>query len=88
MENDFDISEFVDVRTQEAVRKNLTDRFVRKRKEAGFTQKELSLRTGVSYASIRRFETKGEISLTSLLMLADALDMLEDFDKLFSKKII
>ena len=88
MDNKFDISEFVNVRTQESVRKDLVDRFVKRRKEAGYTQNKLSHVSGVSYASIRRFETNGEISLTSLLKLADALDILNDFDELFKNSII
>jgi hypothetical protein len=42
----------------------------------------------VSYASLRRFETSGEISLSSLLKIAQALGALEDFNQLFKHKII
>ena len=45
--------------------------------------KDLSVKSGVSYASIRRFEEAGEISLTSLIKLANAIDCLNDFDALF-----
>ena len=88
MENKFDISMFVDVLTTEQALCNLVNRFVQRRKEMKITQRELSKRTMVSYASIRRFETTGEISLTSLLKLADALDYLEDFEKLFKRKTL
>ena len=88
MENKFDISMFVDVLTTEQALCNLVNRFVQRRKEMKITQRELSKRTMVSYASIRRFETTGEISLTSLLKLADALDYLEDFEKLFKRKAL
>jgi len=37
------------------------------RKEKGYTQQELSKRCGVSLASLKRFEQKGEISLHNLL---------------------
>ena len=88
MENKFDISMFVDVLTTEQALCNLVNRFVQRRKEMKITQRELSKRTMVSYASIRRFETTGEISLKSLLKLADALDYLEDFEKLFKRKTL
>jgi transcriptional regulator with XRE-family HTH domain len=53
------------------------------RKQAGFSQSELAKRSGVSLGSLKRFETTGRISLESLLMLADVLNRLDDFDALF-----
>lgn len=50
------------------------------RKQAGFSQSELAKRSGVSLGSLKRFETTGQISLESLLLLADVLNRLEDFD--------
>ena len=87
-DNIFDISKFVNVRTVEAVRTDLVNNFIKRRKEYGLTQKELSTRSGVSYASIRRFEETGEISFSSLLQLANAIEKLEDFDNVFNKAII
>lgn len=58
----------------------------KKRKAMHLTQKELSLRSGVAYASLRRFEETGNISLISLIRLARVLDSLGDFEQLFSKK--
>lgn len=58
----------------------------KKRKAMHWTQKELSLRSGVAYASLRRFEETGNISLISLIQLARVLDSLDDFEQLFSKK--
>lgn len=83
MENKFDISMFVDVLTTQQALCNLVNRFVKRRKEMKMTQKKLADKTGVSYASIRRFETCGEIALTSLIRLADALGYLDDFERLF-----
>ena len=51
----------------------------------GFTQEELALRSQVSYASIRKFERSGEISLKSLLCIADALGEETPFAELFRK---
>lgn len=42
--------------------------------------------SGVSYASIRRFETTGEISLSSLINIAIALDCTDEFDMLFQNR--
>jgi hypothetical protein len=42
----------------------------------------------VSYSSIRRFETTGEISLAALMRIAQTLGALSDFDLLFKHKII
>lgn len=86
--NNIDISDFVSVQTEQAVVTNLVVRFVKRRKEFGLTQKALSVRSGVSYGSIRIFESKGEISLHSLLKISDAIGLLEYFNKLFANPII
>lgn len=88
MKNKFDISTFVDVRTEQVVTKDLVDRFKMRRKESRFTQKELSQRSGVSYGSIRRFESTGDISLKSLLRISSAIGCLEDFDEIYNHTII
>lgn len=79
----YDISDFVDVLTEQQVITSLVERFKLRRKELGLTQREISKRSGVSYGSLRRFESTGEISLTSLLKLSNAIDCLEDFNELF-----
>lgn len=88
MENKFDISMFVDVLTQEQCLCNLVNRFISVRKKKKISQKKLEKLSGVSYGSIRRFESTGQISLHSLMRLAMALDYLSDFEKLFSEKPI
>lgn len=88
MNNLYDISDFVDVLTPEKTIYDLVLRFKTRRKEAGFSQRELAKHTGVSYASIRRFETTGEISFHSLILLADSLDLLNDFYKVFDTPIL
>lgn len=50
------------------------------------TQAGLSLRSGVSLGSLKRFEKTGEISLKSLIDIAVALGCLGDFEKLFQTK--
>ena len=46
----------------------------------------LATKAGISLASYRRFESSGEISLRSLVMLAFALDMTDEFETLFNRK--
>ncbi len=88
MENKFDISAFVNALTEEKVTKDLVDRVKERRKELKISQRELSTRTLVSYGSIRRFENSGQISLTSLIRIANALNCLSDFNLLFKTKQI
>lgn len=79
----WDLSEFVNYLTPQMATKHMVDRVIDKRKKMKYTQKELAKRSGVSYASVRRFETTGEISLHSLMMIAVVLDCLKDFEQLF-----
>ena len=47
------------------------------------TQEGLSLRSGVSLGTLKRFEKSGEISIKSLIDIANALGCLGDFEQLF-----
>ena len=58
-----------------------------RRKESGLSQKKLAKKSGVSFGSIKRFENKGDISLSSLIKIAISLECESDFKTLFSKKI-
>ena len=88
MEKKFDIGQFVNTLTEQSVVNGIVERAKKKRKQMKISQKELSSKSGVTYASIRRFETTGEISLTSLLKIAHALDALKDFENLFKGQAI
>lgn len=57
-------------------------RLLRKRKK--ITQNELAKKSGVSFASIKRFEQTGEISLQSLTKIAIALNVEEELETLFT----
>lgn len=57
----------------------------KKRISCNFTQQELAERSGVSLSSLKRFEQKAEISLTSLLKIAIALDETETILSLFTE---
>ena len=61
----------------------IAKRFIVIRKSKKVSQQRLSVLSGVSYASIRRFEKTGDISLASLVKLALALQLYDDLDNLF-----
>lgn len=68
------------------IAKDIAEREKAMRKRQRMTQAELSVRSGVSLASLKRFEQTGEISFVSLLKIASVLDVMEEFDQLFTKK--
>lgn len=88
MSKRFDIGDFVETLTIPSVSEGIVGRMRSRRKSLGIQQKALATRSGVSYASIRRFEQTGEISLQSLLKIAMALDCLKDFNELFKAPAI
>lgn len=57
-----------------------------RRLELNLTQEGLAARAGVKFATYRRFEQTGEISLKGLLQVGFALNVLSDFDGLFAQK--
>ena len=58
------------------------------RKQEKMSQKELSERSGVAYASIRKFESTGIISLESLLKICETLPRLTDFESILQQNDI
>ncbi len=72
--------------TPDSLMAGIANRVKKRRLEKEWTQKRLAAKAGVSMPSYRRFETTGEISLRSLVMLAFALDMTDDFESLFAGK--
>lgn len=54
-----------------------------KRLSFNLSRRTLSINTGVSEASIKRFETTGEVGFHSLLKVAYALKCMEEFEHLF-----
>ena len=79
-----DISTFVDVDTVSSIEEKLVDRFKKRLRELKVSQRALAKQSDVSYASIRRFVSTGEISLTSLIKPAIAMDCTAEFASLFS----
>ena len=61
----------------------ISQRFKTIRKNRKVSQQRLSELSGVSYASIRRFEKTGDISFASLVKLALVLQLYDDLDNLF-----
>lgn len=70
--------------TPTEINKALAERVKRIRKRKGMSRKLLSDRSNVSYASLRRFEETGEISLSSLTKLAVELGLADEIRNLFS----
>ena len=52
------------------------------REQENMSQMELSERSGVAYASIRKFESTGIITLEPLLKICEALMRLTDFESI------
>lgn len=73
-------------KTPDSLMSGIAQHVKQRRLEKGWTQKMLASKAGVSLASYRRFELSGEISLRSLVMLAFALEMTDEFETLFSSK--
>ena len=69
--------------TPEQVSRTLATRIKELRLARGWKQITLAQRSGVSLASLRRFEESGRVSLQNLLDLAFALNRLGEFDALF-----
>jgi len=73
-------------KTPDLLMSGIAERVKQRRLEKDWTQKMLAAKAGVSLASYRRFESSGEISLRSLVMLAFALDMTDEFKTLFNNR--
>ena len=71
--------------TPEEINLKIADRLKNIRKRRRISQKKLSEISGVSYGSIKRFETTGQISLLSLTRIATALDVVNEFREIFSQ---
>ena len=70
--------------TPEEINLALAQRLSRIRKRRKLSQQELSEKSNVSYGSIKRFETSGQISLISLTKLCVALDCVDEMRNLFT----
>ena len=73
-------------KTPNLIMSGIAQRVKQRRLEKGWTQKMLAAKAGLSLPSYRRFESSGEISVRSLVMLTITLDMTDEFETLFSSK--
>lgn len=71
--------------TIEEILEKLAKRVSRVRKRKKISQEQLSVMSGVSFGSIKRFERTGQISLYSLTRIAIALDCVYEIKKLFTE---
>jgi len=79
------INKLLEHRTAFEVKQDIRNRFRLRRKEHRLSQAALAEKADVSLGSLKRFESSGEISLTSLIKLAFALGYEKDFDELFAQ---
>ena len=70
--------------TAEELDQKLAQRVRNIRKRRSISQEKLASMSGVSYGSIKRFETSGQISLISFTKIAMALDIADDIRNLFT----
>ena len=70
--------------TAEELDQKLAQRVRNIRKRRSISQEKLASMSGVSYGSIKRFETTGMISLLSLTKIAMALDMADELRDIFT----
>ena len=70
--------------TSEEINKEIAGRVKNIRKRRKISQEELSKLSGVSFGSVKRFETSGNISLISLTKIAIALNIVDDLKNIFS----
>ena len=79
-------SSFLNQKTPHEIAKNLAEEIKEHRKKLNISQEVLAQKSGVSLGSIKRFETKYEISLQSFIKITIALALDNDLEKLFSHK--
>lgn len=70
--------------TAEEIDLALAKRVRKIRKRRGMSQEDLSNQCGVSYGSLKRFETTGMISLLSLTKIAMGLDCVNELKEMFT----
>ena len=69
--------------TAEELDLKLAQRIRNIRKRRSISQEKLASMSGVSYGSVKRFESTGQISLLSLTKVAMALDIADELRSLF-----
>ena len=72
--------------TPNSVAQRVASQAKQRRVAMQLTQVELAKKAGLPLASYRRFEQKGQITLSGLLQIAFALDCMNDFNALFASQ--
>ena len=73
-------------KTPNDIVKELVKKIKQHRKKLKISQAQLASKSGVSLGSIKRFESKYEISLTSFIKILIALNLERDLENLFTQK--
>lgn len=77
---------FFNPKTPNDIAKELVEKIKQHRKKLKISQAQLSIKSGVSLGSIKRFESKYEISLNSFIKIIIALNLEQDLENLFTQK--
>ena len=73
-------------KTPNDIAKELVEKIKQHRKKLKISQAQLASKSGVSLGSIKRFESKYEISLNSFIKILIALNLERDLENLFTQK--
>lgn len=73
-------------KTPNDIAKELVEKIKQHRKKLKISQVQLAAKSGVSLGSIKRFESKYEISLNSFIKILIALNLEQDLENLFTQK--
>ena len=73
-------------KTPNEIAKELVEKIKQQRKRLKISQIQLASKSGVSLGSIKRFESKYEISLNSFIKILIALNLEQDLENIFTQK--
>ncbi len=73
--------------TPSDVTKRLAERMKSIRKRKKISQKQMAARSNVSYATLRKFEKTGQISLESFVKIAMELGIIGEVNSLFTEPV-
>ena len=77
---------FFNPKTPNDIARELVEKIKQYRKKLKISQTQLATKSGVSLGSIKRFESKYEISLNSFIKILIALNLEQDLENLFMQK--
>lgn len=77
---------FFNPKTPNDIAHELVEKIKQHRKKLKISQAQLASKSGVSLGSIKRFESKYEISLNSFIKILIALNLERDLENLFTQK--